>query len=330
MKLHQLRYVVEVHRHRNHLSAAAGALHTSQPGVSKQIKLLETELGFSVFLRRRNRILGLTEPGERVVEIARRIVHDVESLHAVRRDFASRDEGTLTLATTHTPARYLLPALVERFVARYPAVTVALRQGNPAQVCEMVDTGVADIGIGTETSRPPPGVVMIPCMRLPRSVVARKGHPILTVKRLTLKEIAKYPIITHDPSFSGRWRVMEAFDREGLAPRLMPGIVDADVSKAYVERGLGIAIMASIAVDPTRDAGLRARDLSHLVEPSTLYVSLRRSGYVRRFVSSFVESLAPELTPESIAAAMSAPAGKASQQATTPARKARRRRAAAQ
>ena len=301
MKLQQLRYVVEVFRHDNHLSAAADFLNTSQSGVSKQIQLLEAELGFSVFQRRRNRILGLTEPGRRIIEIAQRVIGDVDSLKAVRDDFATQDQGSLTIATTHTPARYILPEIIEKFVRRYPMVKIGLRQGNPTQICEMVEMGDADIAIGTETNQPFPNLVRMPCMQLSRCVVAKRGHPILRAKQITLSEIAKYPVITHDPAFSGRWRVMEEFRKQGLKPHFIFGIVDADVSKAYVERGFGIAILSAVSVNAKRDAGLQARDVSHLLEPNTAYISLRKNGYFRQFVFDFINQISPELTPHRIA-----------------------------
>jgi len=300
MKLRQLRYIVEIFRHGNHLSAAAEYLNTSQPGVSKQIQLLEAELGFAVFQRKRNRILGLTEPGRRIMEIAQRVVNDVDGLKAIRDDFATQSQGTLTIATTHTPARYILPAIIEKFAHRYPLVNLGLRQGNPTQICEMVEAGNADIAVGTETSQPFPNLVRMACMDLSRCVVAKRGHPILCAKQITLAEIAKYPVITHDPAFSGRWRVMEAFKKQGLKPQFIFGIVDADVSKAYVERGFGIAILSAVSIDPKRDTGLRARDVSHLLEPSTIYISIKRNGYFRKFVFDFINYLSPELTTDHV------------------------------
>ena len=304
MKLRQLRYVLEVCRQGNHISAAAEILHTSQPGISKQIQLLESELGFEVFLRKRNRVVGLTEPGREVVEIAQRILADVDNLQNIREDFTSKDGGHLTVATTHTQARYILPKVIERFVKRYPTVRLGLRQGNPTQICELVEAGEADIAIGTETTHPFPNLVMLPCFQLSRSVIAKRGHPLLKVKRLTLREIAKYPIITYDPSFSGRWKVMDAFKKEGVEPNVIFGALDADVSKTYVELGLGIAILTTVAVDPKHDMELGARDASHLFEPSTTYISLRSNSYLRKFVFDFIRDFAPQLTPEVVRASL--------------------------
>lgn len=304
MNLRQLRYVLEVHRRGNHISAAAEALHTSQPGMSKQIQLLEEELGFAVFQRKRNRVVGLTDPGREVIEIAQRIMSDVDSLRSVREDYNALEQGTLTIATTHTYARYVLPRVVNTFVERYPSVRLGLQQGNPTQICEAVDTGEADLAIGTEAMRPFPSLAMLPCFPIARSVMAKKGHPILKVKTLTLQEIAKYPIIAHDRARSGRWKVMDAFRKQGIEPNVIFGAVDADVCKTYVELGLGIAILATVAVDPKHDAELKARDASHLFESSTTYVSLRSNSYLRRYLFDFIGLLAPELTPEVVRGAV--------------------------
>ena len=300
MKLSGLRCVLEVHRCGNHISAAAEALHTSQPGISKQIQQIEAEIGFPVFQRKRNRVVGLTEPGREVIAIAQRILNDVDSLQTLRDDYLDRAEGRLTIATTHTYARYVLPKVVERFIKQYPGVRLSLQQGNPTQICEAVESGEADIAIGTETMRPFPGLAMLPCFPVARSVIAKKGHAILRAKKLTLQEIARHPIISHDRVRSGSWKVMDAFHKQGIEPNVIFGAVDADVCKTYVELGLGIAILATVAVDPKHDHDLRARDVSHLFESSTTYVSLRRNTYLRRYAGHFIGLLAPELTPEVI------------------------------
>jgi len=313
MKLQQLRYLWEVHRHGNHISAAAEALHTSQPGISKQIQLIETELGFEVFQRKRNRIVGVTEPGREVLAIAQRMLADAESLRSVHDDCAAREGGRLILATTHTQARYVLPRVIEQFVKRWPTVQLGLRQGNPTQICELVEAGEADIAVGTETTREFPNLVMLPCFDLSRSVIAKVGHPLLKAKRLTLAEIAKYPIITYDPSFSGRWKVMSAFEQAGIATNVIFGAMDADVSKTYVELGLGIAILTTIAFDKAHDINLRARDASHLFEPSTTFVTLRPNSYLRRYALDFIQLVAPTLTPETVKATLQRPAKRTAQ-----------------
>lgn len=297
MKLQQLRYVLEIVRHNNHLSAAAEALHTSQPGVSRQIQLLERELGFEIFQRTRNRIIGLTEPGRLVLEIAKRVVTDMAALRALKDDVHSGAHGTLTVATTHTQARYVLPRVIESFVKAHPKVQLSLRQGNPEDICAMVDAGEADLAIGTDTIGTSPNLVKLPCFSLPRSVVARKGHPILSVKKLTLQAVAAHPIITYDPRYSGRWRVMNAFKRANLEPKIILSAIDADVCKTYIELGLGIGVLTTITFDPERDSKLGARDASHLFEPSTIFITLRANTYLRGFMLDFIRAIAPQLTP---------------------------------
>jgi LysR family cys regulon transcriptional activator len=304
MKLQQLRYVLEIVRQNNHLSAAAQALHTSQPGVSRQILLLEAELGFEIFQRTRNRIIGLTSAGEHVLEIAKRVVTDVDALRALKEDVSSTNRGVLTIATTHTQARYVLPMVIEKFVKKYPEVELILKQGNPEDICNLVDSGEADLAIGTDTQKQLPNLVKLPCFSLPRSVVARIGHPILQVEPLTLEEVARYPIISYDPRYSGRWRVMSAFNKAGIEPKVILSAIDADVCKTYIELGLGIGVLTTITFDAKRDTGLRARPADHLFEASTIFISLRANTYLRSFVLDFIKSVAPRLTPATVRRAL--------------------------
>lgn len=297
MKLQQLRYVVEIVRHGNHLSAAADALNTSQPGVSRQIQLLEQELGFEIFMRTRNRIIGLTEPGQIVFSIAQRIATDVAALKTLKEDMHSGNRGIFTIATTHTQARYVLPKVVEQFVARYPDVKLVLKQGDPEEICALVESGDADLAIGTETTRDFPNLIKLDCFNLQRCIVAQSDHPILSVPKLTLEEIARYPIITYDSRYSGRWKVMKAFSDAGLEPKIVMSGIDADVCKTYVSLGLGIGILAAMTFDAERDVGLGARDASHLLPSSTIKIVLRRNTYLRPFLLDFVHSVAPGLTP---------------------------------
>jgi LysR family cys regulon transcriptional activator len=218
MKLQQLRYVLEITRQGNHLSAAADALNTSQPGVSRQIQLLEAELGFDIFLRTRNRIIGLTPPGHHVVDIARRVIDDIGALRALKDEVSVGNRGTLTIGTTHTQARYVLPRVIASFVEKYPDVELILKEGDPEEICQMVDAGVADFAIGTETAGSLPHLVKLPCFEIKRSVVAKAGHPILKIKKLSLKDIAAYPIIIYGARHSGRQKVMDAFRKAGIKP----------------------------------------------------------------------------------------------------------------
>lgn len=300
MKLQQLRCVVEIVRNGNHLSAAALALNTSQPGVSRQIQQLEAELGFDIFIRTRNRIIGLTDAGEQLFAIARRITTDVSAVKSLMEEFTSGSQGTLIVGTTHTQARYVLPHLIQQFVKAYPSVSLMLKQGDPTYACELVDAGEADLAIGTETIRSFPRLVKLPFAKLTRCVVAPLGHPILEGDLLTLERIAEYPIITYDQRYSGRWKAMKAFGEAGLTPNIILSAIDADICKAYVEMGLGIAILSTAAYDPERDVGLRARDASHLFEPSVISISLRINAYLRPFIFDFIRSVAPKLTKTAI------------------------------
>ncbi len=304
MKLQQLRYVLEIALHDNHLSAAAQALNTSQPGVSRQIQMLENELGFEIFRRTRNRIIGLTDNGEHVLEIAKRVVTDVASLKDMKQELDSSGVGTLTIGTTHTQARYVLPRVIEPFVKAFPGVQLILREGNPEDICALVDSGQADLAIGTDTTRELPNLVRLPCFALPRSVVARTGHPLLDKETLTIEDVAAHPIITYDPRYSGRWRVMQAFRDANLSPRIVLSAIDADVCKTYVGIGLGIGILTTITFDPVRDVGLAARDASHLFDPSMIFITLRKNTYLRPYMLDFIGRVAAHLTPKTVRMAL--------------------------
>jgi LysR family cys regulon transcriptional activator len=289
--------VVEIVRHGNHLSAAADALNSSQPGVSRQIQLLEQELGFEIFTRTRNRIIGLTEPGNVVLSIAQRVATDVAALKRLKEDMHAGNRGVFTIATTHTQARYFLPKIVTRFITQYPNVRLSMKQGDPEEICQLVDAGDADLAIGTETSRSFPNLVTLDCFDLERCVVAPTGHPILSVPTLTLAEIAKYPIITYDNRYSGRWKVMKAFADVGLEPKIVMSGIDADVCKTYVSLGLGIGILAKMTYDKDRDVGIETRDAAHLLPSSTIKVMLRPNTYLRPFLLDFIHWVGPSLTP---------------------------------
>jgi LysR family cys regulon transcriptional activator len=304
MKLQQLRYVVEITRRGNHLSAAAKALNTSQPGVSRQIQLLEAELGVEIFLRTRNRIIGLTPSGQQVVDIARRVVEDVDALRSLKEEASAGNRGSLTIGTTHTQARYVLPRVIPAFVKAWPDIQLILKEGDPEEICQMVDAGVADLAIGTETSGSFPHLVKLPCFEITRSVVAKRDHPIFRVKKLTLKDIAAYPIIVYGPRHSGRFKVMDAFEKAGIEPKISLSAIDADICKTYVELGLGIAILADITVDPARDTSIRARSAKGLFGSSTVFVTMRPSPYVRPFVVDLLRRISPALTASAIREAM--------------------------
>ncbi len=304
MKLQQLRYLCEVASQGLNLSKAAEALHTSQPGISKQIRLLENELGIDIFIRNGKRVVKITPPGQAILEIAERMLRDAKNLKQVGQEFANEATGSLTIATTHTQARYALPAAIKHFTARYPKVRLILRQGNPTQIAELVTSGEADIAIATEAIELFHELVMLPCYQWNRCVIVPPRHPLLKLEKLTLEAIAQYPIITYDFAFTGRSKINQAFDIRGLKPTVVLTAIDADVIKTYVELGLGIGILAQMAFEPKRDKHLRSIDASHLFEPSTTRIGISRNSYLRGYVFDFIEIFAPHLNPDIVKAAM--------------------------
>lgn len=287
------------------LSAAAQTLHRSQPSITRQIQELEQELGAKIFLRKRNRILELTPQGREILASARRVLTELRNIRTVSDDVAETAQGDFTVATTHTQARYTLPRVIRRFKDEYPNVRLSLRQATPVQCCQLVARGAVDIAICTETRDRLEEVIEIPCYRLNRSVVVPPAHPLLKVKPLTIEAMARYPLITYDDGFSGRWLLDRAFARRGLKPNVVLSAIDADVSKAYVEMGLGIAVLATIAFDAARDPTLRTLDARHLFAPSTLNVVARRNSYLRAYMLSFIEMFAPTLTRATVTRAIS-------------------------
>ena len=279
-------------------------LYTSQPGVSKQIKLLEDELGVVVFERSGKRLTAITEPGKRVLEIAGRILREVANIKRVSEEYAGGDTGSLVIATTHTQARYALPAVVKQFVERHPDVRLSMHQGSPPQIAEWTLKGEADIAIATEALDQYPQLVMLPCYQWGHSVVAPDGHPILSASNITLAELARWPLITYDPAFAGRSRINKAFERAQLAPNIVLAAIDADVIKTYVNLGLGLGIIASMAYDPVRDQGLQARDVSQFFGLNTTRIGLRRGTYLRRFEYDFIELFASHLSKRAVDMAM--------------------------
>jgi LysR family transcriptional regulator, cys regulon transcriptional activator len=304
MKLQQFRYLREVARQGLNVSEAAERLHTSQPGVSKQIKLLEDELGVEVFVRHGKRMVEITEPGRAVLAIAERILEEAENLKRVGQEFATEATGSLTVATTHTQARYALPPVVKRFMAVYPKVKLSLHQGSPTQICEQVISGEADLAIATEAIADYRELTMLPCFQWNRCVIAPPDHPILKVKTLTLEAIAKHPIVTYDFAFAGRSAINKAFEARGIAPNVVLTAIDADVIKTYVNLGLGLGIIATMAFDPEQDRNLRAVDASHLFESSTTRIGIRRGTYLRGYAYDFIHLFAPHLTRQTVERAM--------------------------
>ena len=307
MKLQQLRYLVEVARSGLNVSEAAEVLFTSQPGVSKQIKLLEDELGVIVFERSGKRLTAITEPGKRVLEIAGRILQEVDNIKRVGEEYAGGDSGRLVIATTHTQARYALPAVVKSFVERHPKVHLSMHQGSPTQIAEWTLKGEADIAIATEALDQYPQLVMLPCYQWGHCVIAPEGHPILAERSLSLAALARWPLITYDPAFAGRSRINQAFERAQLKPNVVLAAIDADVIKTYVSLGLGLGIIARMAFDPARDSGLRALDAAHLFGSNTTRIGLRRGTYIRQYEYDFIQLFAAQLSKKAVDMAMAGP-----------------------
>lgn len=296
MNLQQLRYIHEVARRGLNVSDAADALFTSQPGVSKQIRLLEAELGVEIFARHGKRLVAITEPGGAVLAIAERMLRDMDNLFQVGAEFSNESAGTLSIATTHTQARYVLPAVVRDFMQRYPRVRLELHQGNPRQVCDMVLGGTADLAIATEAIADNPELVTLPCYQWNRCIVATPRHPILREQPLTLEAIARYPLITYDDAFTGRGQINKAFLGRGLKPNVVLTAIDSDVIKKYVEMDLGIGILARMAYSAEEDRRLGMVDASHLFESSMTRIGIRRNAWLRGFVYAFIELFVPSLT----------------------------------
>ncbi|WP_054284601.1 HTH-type transcriptional regulator CysB [Gulbenkiania mobilis] len=305
MKLQQLRYLVEVAKQGLNVSEAAEKLHTSQPGISKQIRLLEDELGIQVFIRNGKRVVAVSEPGKEVLRIAERILREAQNLKRVGEEFSREAEGALTVATTHTQARYALPQTIAAFVQKHPKVKLSIKQGSPTQICEMVVAGEADLAIATEGIALYKDLAMLPCYAWNRSVVVPENHALLALERpITLEDIAAYPIVTYDFAFAGRSKINKAFATAGLSPNVVLTAIDTDVIKTYVSLGLGIGIIATMAFEPERDRGLCAIDAGHLFEPSTTKIGIRKDAYLRGFAYTFIELFAPHLHRKEVEAAL--------------------------
>ena len=306
MNLNQLRYLREVARNGLKVSEAAETLFTSQPGISKQIRLLEEELGVTILVRNGKRITGLTEPGRLIVDITERMLQDAENLRAVGREFNSGERGTLVIATTHTQARYALPPVVSRFTQRHPRVRLTLREGSPDQIAQLLRDGEADIGIITESDVAFSDLVTLPCAQWTRCVITPLKHPLLGAGPLTLQKIAAYPLITYDFAFTPDSPIKRAFDTAGIQPNVVLTAIAADVIKAYVEQGMGIGILAKMAFDPARDHGIRLINADHLFAASTTRLGLRRNAYLRGYVYDFIELFSPTLSRAVVTTALSA------------------------
>ncbi|MEJ7932031.1 CysB family HTH-type transcriptional regulator [Ramlibacter sp. AN1015] len=306
MNLHQFRFVQEAVRRNLNLTEAAKALHTSQPGVSKAIIELEEELGIEIFARHGKRLKRVTEPGQHVLRSIELIMREVGNLRRIGEQFSAQDSGTLSIATTHTQARYVLPVPVARLREAYPKVNISLHQGSPDQVARMVLDEVAEVGIATESLADYPDLVTLPCYEWQHVLVLPTDHPLADKERVSLEDLAAEPLITYHPSFTGRTRIDAAFAQRKLQPRIALEAIDADVIKTYVRLGLGVGIVAEMAMreDDPQQSRLAVRPLGHLFGQNVARVAFKRSAYLRNFVYKFAELLSNRLDRNLIAKAM--------------------------
>jgi len=304
MKLQQLRYIWEVSSHDLNVSTTAESLFTSQPGISKQVRMLEDELGVQIFHRSGKHLTEITPAGQAIIRIAGEILDKVENVRRIAEEFSDKERGTLSIATTHTQARYALPSVIQRFISRYPEVSLHMHQGTPVQISELASKGTVDFAIATEALELFENLIMMPCYRWNRSVIVRHDHPLLKQKSLTLKALSEYPIVTYVFGFTGRSQLDQAFNAAGYTPRVVFTATDADVIKTYVKLGLGVGIVASMAYDPKLDNDLKALDASHLFAASTTKIGFRRGIYLRSYMYEFMELFAPHLTREVVEGAI--------------------------
>jgi LysR family cys regulon transcriptional activator len=295
MKFQQLRYLVAVHENGLNMTMAARRLHASQPGVSRQIALLEEELGFQLFERQGRSLVRTTEAGEDIVERATTILRELQNIRRTSSELANVDGGTLSIATTHTQARYVLPEVIRNFRAKYPKVRLHVHQGTSEQIADMVSRNLVDFAMATGSDDLFPQLVRLPVYRWHRAVVVPKGHSLARAGKLTLKKLAEFPIVTYEFSFSGRSSLPALFETAGLSLDVALTARDADVIKTYVRIGLGVGILACVAIDPATDHDLVALDASHLFENHTSWIGFRRGAVLRIYMYDFIELLAPHL-----------------------------------
>lgn len=304
MKLQQLRYIVEVLNNNLNVSATAESLYTSQPGISKQVRMLEDELGVQIFGRSGKHLTHITDAGQDIIKLSREVLAKVESIKAVSREHTLPDEGKLNIATTHTQARYALPDVIQGFMTKFPRVSLHMHQGTPSQISDLAAKGEADFAIATEALHLYNDLVMLPCYHWNRSVIVNKKHPLATKSKLSIEDIAEFPLVTYVFGFTGRSELDQAFEQAGLTPKIVFTATDADVIKTYVRLGVGIGVIASMAVSEDMDDDLVKIDASHLFEYSTTKIGFRKGSFLRSYMYDFIERFAPHLTKDKVERAM--------------------------
>jgi LysR family cys regulon transcriptional activator len=295
MNFRQLRSIREAARRGYNLTEVANVLFTSQPGVSRQIRELEDELGIEIFERNGKRLTGMTDPGKAVLPIIERLLLEAENLRQAGHEYADEKRGTLTIATTHTQARYVLPRVVQAFRTAFPGVRIALQQSSPEHIAEWILSGKADIGIATEGLSQFEELVSFPCYQWSHMIVVPEAHPLASRGPVSLADLAEYPLITYDVGFTGRGHIDDAFARAGHAPDIVLTAMDSDVIQQYVLLGLGIGIVASMAVQPAPASGLATLEAAHLFAPNLTRLAVRRGAYLRSYMVDFIMEFAPQL-----------------------------------
>ncbi|WP_295762923.1 CysB family HTH-type transcriptional regulator [Undibacterium sp.] len=306
MNFQQLRSIREATRRQFNLTEVANVLFTSQPGVSRQIREVEEELGVDIFERNGKRLTGLTEPGKGIMHIIERLLLEAENLKQAGDEYSDQSKGTLTIATTHTQARYVLPKVVQQFRLAFPNVRIALQQSAPEHIAEWVLSGKADIGIATEGLSQFKDLVSFPCYEWHHVLVVPDGHPLLQKEEpLSLQDLSAYPLITYDVGFTGRGHIDDAFRQAGLATDIVLTAMDSDVIQQYVALGLGVGIVAAMAIESQRMQGLRTIHVSHLFSVNVTRLAVRRGSYLRTYSYDFIQKFAPTLSTEQIRQALS-------------------------
>lgn len=300
MKIQQLKYIWEVANHDLNVSATAESLFTSQPGVSKQIRMLEDELDVQIFQRNGKHLTEITPAGQMIIEMAGEILDKVEGVKRVADEFSNKRQGSLSIATTHTQARYVLPDIIEDFIKLYPEISLHMHQGTPVQISELASKGTVDFAIATEALELFDNLIMMPCYRWNRSVIVSHKHPLADEKILTLEKLAEYPLVTYVFGFTGRSQLDQAFQKANLSPKIFFTASDADVIKTYVKMNLGVGIVASMAYNADIDTELVSIDASHLFEPSVTRIGFRRGTFLRAYMYEFIKLFAPHLTKDVI------------------------------
>ncbi|ORU90151.1 MAG: transcriptional regulator CysB [Cycloclasticus sp. symbiont of Poecilosclerida sp. M] len=304
MKLQQLRYIWEVSRNNLNVSATAESIYTSQPGISKQIRILEDSLGVPIFTRNGKHLTSMTPAGEKIIEIAGEILQKTENIKNIAKEFRSESKGSLAIATTHTQARYALPSVIKKFMSDFSDVSLDIHQGTPMQISEMVSQGRVDLAIATEAIELFENLILLPCYSWDRCILVPKGHPLSKLKKVSISDVAAEPLITYVFGFTGRSKLDDAFKQQGLTPNVALTAVDADVIKTYVRLGLGVGIVARMAFDENTDDDLVAIDASHLFDSSITKIGVRKDAFLRSYMYDFIKSFAPHLTRDLVERAL--------------------------